>query len=125
MFNCMPQLSTTEKCSFYVPLLFNHKHVDGILVIPIQVTVAKDHLDLRAKFFSQCSWLELVLKDFKLMWDFMWIIEHKQVHEEVPKQVKELKERDILSWPQHTVHWVSIEQISHDLANMLAMVHTS
>ena len=119
--------------TFYVPLKFNLKSVDGIYVevnerqktatvVAIQITVAKRHRDSPADFFAQWEqWIDL-LKDFTITPIFLWIVEETRGQVDVEEKLRELRSGRKTLWPEHVTHWVSIDQVDKSLADTLAQI---
>lgn len=129
------RLSTDKPHTYYVPVRFNLKAIDLLFasidpekktahIVPIQITVAKEHKDSEATFFAdQDTWLR-GLEDFEVKKSFVWIHHGKRGRREVKKKLKELRGRTIseINHPDYEVLWVSVEQIDVELDKTLRRI---
>jgi len=91
-------------------------------LVGIQITVSKGHTDSETAFYAGLqTWLH-GLADFKITTEFLWIHEGERGQFEVEAKLTELRTRTLVNWPDHKVHWVSIEQVHKDLANTLTKI---
>jgi hypothetical protein len=104
-------LSVDEPLAYYVPLKFNKKAIDVLFVsvdrkaqtarlVAIQITVAKQHKDSEAAFFTELNTWLLGLEDFEVDTSFLWIHEGKRGRSEVEEKLKELRGRTVVISPQ-------------------------
>jgi hypothetical protein len=129
-------LQTEQKVAYYIPVKFNLKAIDGLFVslntkhrtaviVAIQITVAKRHKDsVQAFFASWDQWMHR-LENFTIKASFLWIHEGERGQREVEAKLRELRGTTEQNWPDHTVYWVSIEQIDKDLARRLGSIRPS
>jgi hypothetical protein len=129
----MTRLSKEEGSTLYVPLRFNMKAIDALFVrvdtknniayvIPIQITLAKWHLDSEAAFFSDWKTWIAGLEGFEIVVSFLWIYEGERSRHEVPAQETKIRNRTVSYWPDYEVYWVSIKQVHRDLAQTLERI---
>jgi len=109
-------LSVDEPLAYYVPLKFNKKAIDVLFVsvdrqmqsahlVAIQITVAKQHKDSEAAFFTELNmWLLGLEEGFEVDISFLWIHEGKRGRSEVEEKLKELRGRTVVISPNHDIH---------------------
>ena len=127
------RLSIDKQFTYYVPLRFNLKAIDLLFasidvqqktahIVPIQITVAKQHKDSEAAFFADLDdWL-CGLENFKVKKSFLWIHHGDRGMEEVKEKLKELRSRTVVLNPEYEVFWLSIEQIDVELEKTLTRI---
>ena len=127
------QLSVDVPLAYYVPLKFNKKAIDVLFVsvdwqaqtarlVVIQITIAKQHKDSEAAFFTERdTWLH-GLEGFEVDMSFLWIHEGKRAQSEVQAKLKELRGRTVVISPNHETHWMSVEQVDVQLARTLTRI---
>jgi hypothetical protein len=126
-------LSADEPLAYYVPLKFNKKAIDVLFVsvdrqaqsadlVAIQITVAKQHKDSEAAFFTELNMWLLRLEGFEVNVSFLWIHEGKRGRSEVEEKLKESRGRTVLISPNHDTHWISVEQVDVELAHTLMRI---
>jgi hypothetical protein len=127
------RVSIDKPHTYYVPVRFNLKAIDLLFasidpkkktahIVPTQITIAKDHKDSEAAFFTdKDSWLR-GLEDFKVTISFLWIHHGKRGQYEVEQKLKELRSRTYEINPDYEVLWVSIEEIDVELAKALMKI---
>jgi hypothetical protein len=126
------RLSIDKPQAYYVPVRFNLKAIDLLFasidlqkktahIVPIQITVAKQHKDSEAAFFAdQDTWLR-GLENFKVKKSFVWIY-HGQGRKEVNRKLEELRRGTVQTNPDHKVFWVSIKRIDAELGKTLTRI---
>jgi len=101
------RLSINKQSTYYVPLRFNLKTIDLLFasidvqqktahIVPIQITVAKQHKDSEAAFFADLDTWLLGLEDFEVKKSFLWIHHGDHGMEEVKEKLKELRSRTMV-----------------------------
>ena len=126
-------LSVDEPLAYYVPLKFNKKVIDVLFVrvnrqaqsaqlVAIQITVAKQHKDSEAAFFTELNTWLLGLEGFEVDVSFLWIHEGERGRSEVEEKLKELRGRTVVISPNHDTHWMSVEQVDVELARTLTRI---
>ena len=127
------RLSKDRPPTYYVPLRFNQKTIDALFVsvdqkkktaylVPIQITVAKQHKDSESAFFADLPIWLLGLEDFKVKVTFVWIHDGERGRAQVKEKLKALRSRTVLINPDYEVLWVDIAQVDVELANTLARI---
>ena len=81
-----------------------------VLVVPIQVTVAKMHKDSEAAFYSQWSDWEKFFEGYELKTKFVWVVEEEQSW--AIKEAEFRTTRDNLNSPAHEQIVVTVGEIS-------------
>lgn len=126
-------LSKHEGHAYYVPIRFNQKAIDLLFVsvdqatnsahvVGIQITVAKNHKDSETAFYADRDQWLIGLEGLDVKMSFIWIHDGARGKAEVKKQLKELRGREVVTRPDYTAYWVSIDQVDADLARTLARI---
>lgn len=119
--------------SFFIPENPLFKDIDAlylkvnavketVLVVPIQITVAKVHKDSEAAFYSQWSdWQEL-FKGYTLETTFLWVVENEQSWSEREEEIKKIRNKAKLISPKHVRIVVTVQDINNALGLQLAQI---
>jgi len=134
MFQKEPTYKTSEQIAIYVPIAFNFKAIDGLILsldtspsegikgkarlIPIQITIASSHSDSATTFFNKWkNWIK-GLEEYDVEATFLWITEGTRATIEVEKNEMELRKVQ-KSRPSYTLVNVTIEDVNKDIGRKL------
>ena len=130
------RLSINKPATYCVPIRFNLKVIDLLFasidaktktahIVPIQITVAKQHKDSEGAFFAdKATWLR-GLEGFKVEMSFLWIHKGKRGRKAVQEKLRESRGTSKEINPDYTVHWVDISQIDAELRETVTQIKLS
>ena len=124
-FNQFPSYDNTVDHSLYIPSAFNFRAIDGLILqldktnrdaclIPIQITIAKNHSKSDTAFFDNWDKWKRGLEEYNVSVKFLWITEEKRATKEEEKDEKKLRGRTIIR-PAHTIEHVTIADLNQDI----------
>lgn len=104
---------------FFVPDAPNFKDIDAlylrvdkelktVLVVPIQITVAKAHKDSEAAFYSRWSDWQECFEGYTITTTFVWIVEDKRSWEAVEEKFKKMRSGSKLISPEHNQLFIKV-----------------
>ncbi|KAJ7228316.1 hypothetical protein GGX14DRAFT_384808 [Mycena pura] len=130
--------TNVTKSGLYVPLEFNHRHVDCIAVwfeptavhiVPIQisnVTKRSGHSDSRYQFFAAdwLLWQEAVNKTnvTSIQWHFLWIIRATRCKWERFEKLEPRSSKGGASYPSHEIFTTGFNSISQNIYDKLPVL---
>lgn len=130
-----PIYSTTCNLVLYIPSVFNFKAIDGLILqldikaksvhlIPIQITIAKNHSKSEKKFFENWNtWIEDFV-DYNIQTTFLWIMEEQRGWAIVKQEVREMRNGDKLLNPAFTRVQIAVEDVNVDIGKALKKART-
>jgi hypothetical protein len=118
---------------FFIPQAPNFKDIDAlylrvhhldeiVLVIPIQITIAKAHKDSEAAFYSRWSDWEKRFAGYEVITTFVWIVENKRSWEAVDEVFRETRKTLKQISPAHQRLFITVADTFPDLGLQLAMI---
>lgn len=129
MFEKRPSLSREMEtsCIFYIPEKFNYKAIDGILLeinneakeahlVPIQVTISKNHKDSETAFFQDWSYWRDALEGYDIRVSFVWIVMEGKPDKVVAATAISLRDGDKEVNPDYTRKYIAIKNINARIA---------
>jgi hypothetical protein len=135
------KIPTYDKCSsltLYIPFAYNYKAIDGLILeitndepedkenkcgvvrlIPIQITIAKEHSDSESNFFARWNDWENDLQEYEIQYIFLWITENIRESNEVELNQKKLRSKRDWGHPKYNNFFVTIEDVNKDISRKL------
>lgn len=93
-----------------------------VLVVPIQVTVAKTHKDSEAAFYSRWSDWQEFFGGYKLKTTFVWVVENEQSWTIREEEIRTTRNNSKLISPKHEQIVVTVRDINLTLGLQLAAI---
>lgn len=93
-----------------------------MLVVPIQVTVAKMHKDSEAAFYSQWSNWQEFFRGYELKTAFVWVVENEQSWMMKKEEFRTTRNNSRLISPEHEQIIVTVGDINVTLGRQLAAI---
>ena len=122
----------------YIPTAFNFRAVDAIMVslneemtaaivVGVQITIAKDHSDSEAKFFSDWQWWKSILDCSDVTFRFLWILGNVGSYdpEDVGANYRTTRSGTNVTHPAFKRIRVAVRDINHDIGTKLAAARAS
>jgi hypothetical protein len=126
-----PDYDLSLDLRLYIPFAYNFKAIDGLILsldadqkiaklVPIQVTISKNHSDSSGAFFTHWKDWTKGLEGYTIEATFLWITEDKRDIEEKREVLKKLRGSSKLVYPKHKECFVTVEDINRDIGTSLA-----
>ena len=93
---------------------------ETVLVVPIQITVAKTHKDSEAAFYSRWSNWQEHFRGYKVETTFVWVVENKQSWAVMEEELKMTRSQSKLISPEYEQIFVTVKDINNNLGLQLA-----
>ncbi|RPB23915.1 hypothetical protein L211DRAFT_808963 [Terfezia boudieri ATCC MYA-4762] len=128
-----PTMSRDSPCSLYIPVSFNYRAVDAILVAVdkqkdeaiitgVQITISRTHSDSEAKFFSGWEWWRDIVDCTTVSFRFLWIVEdvgQNPATALIQSGKRRLRSHTALWCPGFERRYVSVKDVSMDIGQKL------
>ncbi|RUS15747.1 hypothetical protein BC937DRAFT_92048, partial [Endogone sp. FLAS-F59071] len=90
-------------------------------LIPIQITIAKNHSKSMDKFFNNWEMWTKKLTDHKIEIEttFLWITEDKRMRDKVPKKKRYTRQGEKLINPEYTEVFITVKDVNNEIGMAL------
>ena len=103
-------------------LRVNHKPTKTVLVVPIQITIAKRHKDSEMLFYLNWARWQAFYDSYAMTTTFVWIVEDQQSWEEVMAKFRKTRSTLHMIMPQHQQAYVPVQEVYCPLGETLARI---
>ena len=97
------------------------------IVVGVQITIARDHSDSEANFFSDWQWWKSILDCPDVTFRFLWILKNVGSYdpEDVGPNYRITRNGTHVTHPAFKRTRVAVRDINHDIGTMLADARAS
>jgi len=131
LIQAIPTTGDSEK--FFIPKDPFFRDIDALylklddqnktaLVVPIQITVSKDHADSEARFYSRWTQWLAHLAGFQVTTAFVWIVENHHSWKVIQEEFRTTRNRSTRCHPTHEQIVITVAEISRTLGQQLASI---
>lgn len=127
-----PEYDMSHELALYIPSVFNFKAIDGLILhlaktnaestahlVPIQITIAKDHSKSEDTFFANWDMWIRKLANYKIKTTFLWILEEKRDQAMVEMVTRNMRSGNKQLNPNYTKVQIAVEDVNKEIGHAL------